>query len=167
MEPRPQIRSGSLHRHDEQALQRVRVVGRLLDNAVAIPGTSYRVGLDPLLGLFPGGGDAVGFALSAYIVLEALRFGLPRETIIRMGTNLLLDSVVGAVPVLGDIFDVTWKANARNLSLLEAHVANPVPQRAADRWFVVMVVVAIALLGIGIITLIVLLVRLLQAAIAG
>ncbi|MBD2464295.1 DUF4112 domain-containing protein [Oscillatoria sp. FACHB-1407] len=162
MEPHPNAQISRLHARDEQALQRVRVVGKLLDNAVPIPGTSYRVGIDPLLGLLPGGGDAVGFVLSAYIVLEALRFRLPKETIIRMGTNLLMDSVVGSVPILGDIFDVTWKANARNLALLEAHLANPRPQRAADRWFVVAVVIAILLLGLGIITVVVLLVRLLQ-----
>lgn len=166
MQPRPNAQIGRLRVHDEKALQRVRAVGRLLDNALPIPGTSYRVGIDPILGLLPGGGDIVGFALSAYIVLEALRFGLPRETILRMGSNLLMDSVVGSVPVLGDIFDVTWKANSRNLALLEAHIANPHPQRAADRWFVAIVVIALILLGIGIITAIVLLVRLLQAAIA-
>ncbi|MDX2216932.1 MAG: DUF4112 domain-containing protein [Oculatellaceae cyanobacterium bins.114] len=167
MEPHPRPQGSRLQAHDEQALQRVRVVGKLLDNAVQIPGTSYRVGLDPLLGLLPGGGDAVGFVLSAYIVLEALRFRLPKETIIRMSTNLLMDAVVGSVPVLGDIFDVTWKANARNLALLEAHVANPRPQRAADRWFVIAVVIGLVLLGVGIITLVFLLVKLLQSLIGG
>lgn len=128
----------------DQALQRVRTVGQLLDNAIAIPGTNYRVGLDPLLGLLPGGGDMVGIVVSAYIVLEAARFGVPKSTLIRMVLNILLDSSVGAIPVVGDLFDFAWKSNSRNVALLESHVTNGTLQRKVDRRF--MLVLAIVLL---------------------
>ncbi len=104
------------------ALERVRFLGRLLDNAIPIPGTNRRIGIDPLLGLLPGGGDVISMVLSAYIVVEAARLGAPRETLAKMISNVVLDSVVGAIPVLGDLFDVAWKANSRNLALLESHV---------------------------------------------
>jgi Domain of unknown function (DUF4112) len=109
------------------ALERVRFLGHLLDNAIPIPGTNRRIGLDPLLGLLPGGGDVVGMVLSAYIVVESARMGVPRELLVKMVSNILLDSVVGAIPLLGDLFDVAWKANSRNLVLLESHVGGPVP----------------------------------------
>jgi hypothetical protein len=132
------------------ALQRVRTLSRLLDNAIPIPGTRFRLGLDPVLGLLPGAGDFVGAALSVYMVIEAARFGLPRKTLVQMVTNLVLDSVGGSVPILGDVFDATWKANSRNLALLEAHVATPEPTKAADRRFVIFIVLALLLLLVGI-----------------
>lgn len=93
-----------------------------MDNAIPIPGTSYRVGLDPLIGLLPGGGDFVGTALSAYIVLEAARMGVPRATLQQMVWHIVVDTVSGVVPVLGDLVDVTWKANVKNIALLEDHL---------------------------------------------
>jgi hypothetical protein len=133
----------------DPTLQRLRNLTHVLDNAIAIPGTRIRVGLDPLLGLLPGGGDVAGAVLSAYIVLEAARFGLPKETLMRMLTNLLLDMVLGSFPMLGDLFDAGWKANSRNLDLLEAHVRNPKPQRASDRVFLIFLVAALALIVVG------------------
>ena len=133
----------------DPVLQRIRSLTHVLDNAIAIPGTRIRVGLDPLLGLLPGGGDVAGAVLSAYIVLEAARFGLPKETLMRMLTNLLLDMVLGTVPLVGDFFDATWKANSRNLDLLEAHIKNPKPQRASDRLFLIFLIAALVLIVVG------------------
>ncbi|HEY9624363.1 MAG TPA: DUF4112 domain-containing protein [Crinalium sp.] len=162
MPPKPE-----LIRHDESALQRIRVLSHLLDNAIPIPGTSYRVGLDPVLGLLPVGGDVVGLVLSIYIVLEAIRFRLPRATLTRMLTNLLLDFTVGALPVVGDVMDFTWKSNARNLELLEAHVRNPHPQRAADRQFIILILVILVVFGIGFIVLMTWIVSLIWKLIGG
>ena len=103
-------------------LRRLRRLSNLLDNAIPIPGTSYRIGLDPLIGLLPGGGDFVGTALSAYIVLEAARMGVPRATLQQMVWHIVVDTVSGVVPVLGDLVDVTWKANVKNIALLEEHL---------------------------------------------
>jgi hypothetical protein len=94
----------------------------VLDQALHVPGTRIRVGLDALVGLiFPGGGDVAGAVLSAVVVLLAVRHGLPAIVVLRMVANVAIDLLVGVVPVVGDLFDVAWKANTRNLRLLEAH----------------------------------------------
>ena len=149
------------------ALQRVRLVSHLLDNAIPIPGTRARIGLDPILGLLPGAGDFLGGVLSAYIVIEAARFGLPKETLMQMVSNLVLDSVGGSLPVLGDVFDATWKANSRNLALLEAHVATPSPKKAANRGFVVLMILLLVVLLVGMAAIATLLITWLIKTIAG
>ena len=149
------------------ALQRVRTLTHLLDNAITIPGTSYRIGLDPLLGLLPGAGDIAGSVLSAYIILEAARFGLPRETLVRMLINLASDAALGSLPIVGDVFDATWKANSRNLALLEAHVNAPEPRKSANRGFLVLIVIGLVLIVVGVATLAVLVVNLLLKVING
>lgn len=137
------------------ALKRIRAVSHILDNAITIPSTDLRVGIDPLLGLFPGGGDGISLFLSVYIVLESLRFGLPKETLLRMIVNLLVDTIAGSVPLIGDLFDFAWKANARNLRLIESHLANPKPQTMSDRLFVWAIALVLILLLVGAIALIV------------
>lgn len=99
---------------------RARSIARLLDTAVRIPGTNIRFGLDAVLGLVPGVGDFAGAALSGYVLLTAARAGAPTTLLARMLANVGLDALVGAVPVLGDLFDVAFKANARNAALLDA-----------------------------------------------
>jgi hypothetical protein len=131
---------------DTAALQRIRMVGKLLEGIIAVPGTNKKIGLDPIIGLLTGGGDSVGFVMSAYILVESLRFKLPKETLLRMLTNVAIDAVVGAVPFLGDVFDFFWKSNSKNIRLLEAHLDHPKEQTAADKGFVVLVLVALALI---------------------
>jgi Domain of unknown function (DUF4112) len=140
-------------------LRRLRQFSDLLDNAVGIPGTNYRVGIDPLLGLLPGGGDTLGAILSAYIVLQAAQLGAPRPTLVRMVWNILLDSLVGTIPLLGDFFDVAWKANSKNMALLEAHMRSPYNRQKTDTWFVylllggvILVAIAISFTGVFILT---------------
>ena len=131
-------------------LERLRQISNLLDNAIAIPGTEYRVGLDPILGLLPGGGDTLTAFFSAYIVWEAAQMGLPRETLIRMVWNIVLDSLLGFIPVLGDIFDVAWKANVKNISLIESHLASPVPSKKVNKLFLILLLAGLILFIIGI-----------------
>jgi hypothetical protein len=95
----------------------------LLDSAFRIPGTGVRIGLEPLLGFVPGIGDALGKALSAYIVYEAWRLGVPAGLLLRMIGNILIDTLIGIVPLVGDIGDVFWRANRMNIALLDAHLA--------------------------------------------
>ncbi len=140
-------------------LKRVRSLSRLLDNAVRIPGTSFRIGLDPILGLIPGAGDVIGTVLSAYIVLEATRLGLPRQTLTRMVYNVLFEAAVGTIPIVGDIVDATWKANARNVALLEAHLEAPTPQPTANRWFLALLLAGLMLTVIGLVTIGVVMIR--------
>lgn len=127
-----------------ETLDRLHGISHLLDNAFRIPGTNYRVGVDPLLGLLPVVGDAPGAALAAYIVVEAAYLGVPRETVLRMLFNLVVDATVGSLPVVGDVFDAVWKANARNVQLLEARRLDP-ESGTADRRF--LLVATACLLG--------------------
>ena len=100
-------------------LRRLRRLSHLLDNAFLIPIINYRVGLDAIVGLIPGVGDALMLLPSSYIIWEAYRLGTPKRTLLRMVYNVGLEALLGSVPILGDLFDATWKANARNLYLLE------------------------------------------------
>ncbi|ELZ81802.1 hypothetical protein C453_17339 [Haloferax elongans ATCC BAA-1513] len=134
-------------------MERLRTVSYYLDEAFEIPGTNYRVGLDPFLGLVPGVGDATGSALSAYILVEAALLGVPRETLARMFGNVLLDATVGSLPLVGDVFDAAWKANSRNVRLLESRYDTP-EAREADRRFLLgaVLVVTLLLVALGVAT---------------
>lgn len=110
----------------------LRRLGYLLDEAIPIPGTGRRIGFDALVGLVPGVGDGVTGVLSAYIVVQAARLGVPLPVLARMLLNLVVDGVVGSVPLLGDLFDAGWKANTRNLALLHAELARPGSERRAS-----------------------------------
>jgi hypothetical protein len=121
----------------------------LLDDIIRIPGTNLRFGIDPLLGLLPGGGDLAGGVLSGYIILAAARLGAPPAVLVRMGGNVLLDALIGTVPLLGDLFDAGWKANRRNARLLEQYAAAPQPVRRRSRVVLALVLLAIALAAIS------------------
>lgn len=133
-------------------LNRLRKFSRLLDNAIGIPGTKFRVGLDPILGLIPGGGDFLGTVLSAYLVIEAARLGLPKETLFKMVSNIVLESAVGTIPVVGDLFDVAWKANTKNFELLETHLNIPQEAETKNSWFIVLLIAGLIVFSIGILT---------------
>ena len=142
-----------------QSLERARSLTRLLDSAAAVPGTGVRFGLDPILGLIPGLGDVAGAALSGYLVLLAARLGAPRVVVLRMVANVAVDSVVGSVPLLGDLFDVAWKSNTRNLALLERAIARPSETRAAGGAVVAGALLVLGLLAVAGIALAVVVVR--------
>lgn len=113
----------ALTSRERAALERTRTASTLFDEAIRIPGIGYRVGIDPLIGVLPVSGDAVGAVLSLYIVAESARLGVPPKTLLRMLVNIAIDTGVGSIPIAGDLFDIVWKANKRNVSLLEAHLA--------------------------------------------
>ena len=135
-------------------LKRMRQLSQLLDGAIVIPGTKYRIGLDPILGLIPGGGDTVSAALSGYIIIEAARMGLPRKALMQMVGNLVVDTVAGSVPVVGDIFDVFSKANTRNMQIVESHAQAPTPSTKTDKLFIGLLIVGLLgfALAVGFIT---------------
>ncbi|MEG4394490.1 DUF4112 domain-containing protein [Microcoleus sp. BROC3] len=112
-------------------LNRIRKLSRLMDTAIGIPGTKFRIGLDPIIGLVPGAGDIVDTAFSAYLIYLATRFNIPQKTLGKMIYNIGLEAVVGSVPLVGDIFDAFYKSNMRNLALLEAHLEEAEPELAA------------------------------------
>ena len=107
------------------AIARVTMVAKLMDSAVLIPGLNRRVGLDAVLGLVPGIGDAVSAALASYIIWEARQLGLPGWKIARMIGNVAVDTAIGAIPLAGDVFDVFFKANQRNLRIIHEHLGTP------------------------------------------
>jgi hypothetical protein len=130
----------SSHFSHAPRLKRMRQLSRVLDSAIVIPGTKQRMGLDPILGLIPGGGDTISAALSAYIIIEAALMGLPRAALVRMVINLALDTVVGTLPILGDIFDVFSKANLRNMQIVENYAKAPEPSARADNSFIALLI---------------------------
>jgi hypothetical protein len=105
-----------------ERIARLDALANLLDTAFIFPGTNVRFGLDAIIGLVPGIGDAITTVISLYIVREARALGVPRRVVARMLANVALDGVVGAVPFLGDAFDVMWRANRRNMALLRKHL---------------------------------------------
>jgi hypothetical protein len=127
-------------------LARLRRFAFWLDAGIAVPGTSLRFGLDPVLGLVPGLGDAAGALLAAWILVEAVRLGAPRATLVRVASNIAIDALIGAVPVLGDVFDVVWKANLKNVALLERHALDPAGAGKSDRLFVTLLVGGVVVL---------------------
>jgi len=106
-----------------ERIARLDALANLLDTAFIFPGTNIRFGFDAIIGLVPGIGDAITTMVSLYIVREARALGAPRRVIARMLANVALDGVVGAIPFLGDAFDVMWRANRRNVALLRNHLA--------------------------------------------
>ncbi|NJM71897.1 MAG: DUF4112 domain-containing protein [Scytonema sp. RU_4_4] len=144
-------------------LRRLRQLSRLLDRVITVPGTQVSIGLDPILGLIPVGGDFLGVMLSAYIVLEAARLGAPAATLSKMVINIIIDGLVGAIPIVGDLFDIGWKANESNIRLLEDHLRFPSQRKSADKWFVLAVFIVLFIVAIGLVAFSVILVRLLGA----
>jgi Domain of unknown function (DUF4112) len=94
----------------------------LLDSAFVVPGTGIRFGLDAIVGLVPGVGDVLMSLVSLYIVHEARQLGAPAHLLVRMVANIAIDGIVGSAPLAGDIFDVMWRANRRNMALLNGHL---------------------------------------------
>ena len=110
---------GKAARRDARA--RIEWLAWVMDSAVRVPGTNITLGADALLGLVPGVGNLVTTAVSGYLIREAWRLGVPRRTIVRMVGNVAMDSVISAVPIVGNVADVFWKANRKNMQILAEH----------------------------------------------
>ncbi|HET7234762.1 MAG TPA: DUF4112 domain-containing protein [Longimicrobium sp.] len=130
-------------------VRRLDALAHLLDNSIPVPGTGTRFGLDAVVGLIPGIGDAVGGLMSAYIVLEGARLGAGPAVILRMLLNIGIETVVGAVPIIGDLFDAGWKANARNMRLLHQSIDAPGAARRSSGLFVATVFLLLLALFAG------------------
>ena len=146
-----------------RALQQARTLARLLDRAVTVPGTRFGIGLDGVVGLIPGVGDAVAGLASTYLIFLAYRAGAPASVLTRMAVNVWVDSLIGGIPLLGDLFDFGYKANLRNVALLERSMAEPRAARRAGRAFVAVVLAGLVLVVIGAAVLVVLLARAIAA----
>ena len=126
-----------------KSVARARELARILDSAITIPGTGIRLGLDSLIGLLPAGGDAIGAALSSIIVMTALKQGVPKPVVWRMVANVVIDTLIGTVPLIGDLFDVAWKANNKNAELLAQYEGAPEKTTTRSRGFAILVVVVL------------------------
>ena len=147
---------------DPRRLARLRRIGWLLDSSIPVPGTRFTLGIDQIVGLVPGIGDLIAGFFSLYIILEAARIGAPRGVLARMGWNVAVDTLVGEVPILGDLFDIGFKANIRNLALLDGYLQRPAEVRRASRRFAALLVLGLVLLTAGAIAFAVLLVQFLS-----
>lgn len=116
-----------------------RRISQVLDTFLKIPGTTARIGLDPIIGLIPGVGDAISTFMGSVILAEALRKGVPGFLLIRLGGNMLLNASIGAIPIVGDLFSAWFKSNSRNYELLNSWLAgNPTPPATPQsRWVMV------------------------------
>ena len=109
---------------NEEKLLRLKRFSHNLDEAFTIPGTKHKIGIDPIIGLIPIGGDLIGGVLSIYIMHAGIRMGMPRAAIVRMFTNVALEFIIGCIPIIGDLFDATWKSNQRNVKLIQDSVVS-------------------------------------------
>jgi len=136
------------------ARERLNWLAWLLDNSIPIPGTRFRIGLDAVIGLFPFIGDLLGVLLSSYILSEAARLGAPKIVLMRMAFNIGVEGLVGSIPLLGDVFDAAWKANQRNVRLLNAWLDKPARAERSSRVFGMSLVLLVAafLVSLGVAT---------------
>lgn len=144
--------NGTTHR-PRSSVERIalaRFLAELLDQRFTIPGTSIRFGLDPILGLIPGIGDALANLAGSAILLIAAQYRLPKIVLLRMGMNVAFNALIGAIPIVGDIFSIWFRSNVRNAQLLERYVSAERQTPTAGDWiFVLAVILGIVLLLIG------------------
>lgn len=154
-------RASRIHRESPdrtRGLGEVETLAWLLDNSIPVPGTGRRFGIDALIGFVPGIGDLVSGGIGLYIVWRGSRIGLPRVVVARMLTNSAVDIAIGSVPIIGDAFDLWFKANTRNLALMRRHLEQP-DTSTRHEWLVLLgmiglLVIIVVLLGWFVVSLI-------------
>ncbi len=146
----PARQNPQTQRQYQQALQRLQTFARAMDSKFKVPWLGARVGWDGIIGLIPGVGDLAGLLLSSYVVMEAVRLRIPKSLLGRMLINIFVEFLGGLVPVLGDLFDFYWKANERNVHLLQNHIERqltPPPQPGANTFLQALLVLALLALS--------------------
>jgi hypothetical protein len=136
-------RKGS--QQDREAL--AKLIALIMDTMFRVPGTNVRFGLDPIVGLVPGLGNAVSAIVSSFVLLQSVRSGIPRIVLVRMALNVLINTTAGAVPIVGDLFSVWWKSNVRNYRLYQKHASDTATSTSND-WFFVIILISLILLGL-------------------
>lgn len=138
----------------DAATAEVELLAWLLDNSIPIPGTGRRIGVDALIGLIPGAGDLVSGGLGLLVVVRAAQRGLPTIVLARMLLNVALDFSIGAIPIIGDAFDLWFKSNARNVALMRRYVATPTASTAGQWLFFGGILAAVGLAALAFVWLI-------------
>jgi hypothetical protein len=132
-------------------LRIARFLADLLDQRFTIPGTSIRIGLDPILGLIPGIGDVIANLTGSVILLIAAQYPIPKVVLLRMGVNIALNAMIGAIPILGDVFSIWFRSNAKNVALLERYARGETGRASSGDWlFVVGLIVALLVVTAGV-----------------
>jgi hypothetical protein len=151
----------SISRPDSSSIDKhLEHIAFMMDRAIKIPGTNIRFGLDPIIGLIlPEAGDAITMIVSAYIVIASVRYGLAKIVIARMVFNIAVDYLIGSIPLIGDLFDFAWKANEKNLRLLNQHASGTRHLRWSDWAWVFILLSLIALLVLGSLVIVILAIR--------
>jgi len=104
---------------NEEKLLRLKLLSERLDNSIKIPGTNQKIGIDAIIGLIPILGDFIGVIFSTYIMYSGIKMGVSSKIVKKMATNLAIEFIIGSIPIIGDIFDALWKANKKNVELIE------------------------------------------------
>ena len=125
-----------------RSLSEVETLAWLLENSIPVPGTRWRFGFDGIIGLVPFVGDLIGGALTLFVVWRASRMGLPRIVVARMLVNAVIDLTIGAIPFIGDAFDLWFKANTRNLGLARSYLESP-ERSTRGEWMALVIVVGL------------------------
>jgi hypothetical protein len=141
------VRLRSLTPEQQQRLKALRAFSDLLDSAFVVPGTSYRIGLDPIIGLIPMIGDLVSPLFTIGVLWQGRDLGIPKVVQLRMIFNAAIDALIGMIPIAGDVFDFAWKSNQMNIALLERHAYEEHRASAGDWLFVVSMILLVLLIA--------------------
>jgi len=151
-----QLRTGQMLEQRDRSIKiddSLQRLSWLMDDLIRVPGLGWRFGLDAIVGLIPGFGDTATSLVSFYILVAAVRYRVPKVTLLRMGMNIGIDYVVGSFPLVGDLFDAWWKSNQRNVALLSARATVSASEarkgKLSDWLFVGLIIVLLAALAIG------------------
>ena len=136
---------------NEEKLVRLKLLSKRLDNNFIIPGTKYKIGLDPIIGAVPVIGDLIGALLSTYIMYSGIKMGVSRSIVAQMATNIALDFTIGWIPIIGDIFDIIWKANQRNVKLIEESIVVEEKESATANYMIIAGLVIVLIVTIFVI----------------
>lgn len=135
----------------EKKARTSRWIAWLLDECIKIPGTNIRIGLDPILGLVPGGGETVSSVVGAFLLADASRRGIPFRTLFKMSGNLMLNAGIGAIPGLGDLFSLWFKSNSRNFDLMRHYIESPDGKQAQGGWGPFFLIMTLIIIVMGIV----------------
>lgn len=134
--------------HQVPDLKWVDKITKVMDSKFKFPGTRFRFGLDPILGLLPGLGDATSLAISGVLIFYMSKYGASRKLVIMMAGNVILDAVIGSIPILGNIFDFAFKANERNIRLLKEHYQEGKHRGSGKGFLIAIVLIIVAFIGL-------------------
>jgi Domain of unknown function (DUF4112) len=138
--------------NDADGLWFAKFLADLLDQRFTIPGTSIRIGLDPIISLIPGIGDLIANLTGSVILVIAAQLGIPKVVLVRMGINIAMNTIIGAIPIFGDIISIWFRSNVRNVHLLERSLGRHTKRTSANDWlFVIALIVALLVLLVGIV----------------